>query len=148
MPSLADLGRGKHVFRLNDYSRWTTGPQPVRDRGFVKLNACWLMYTSFTSYSTYYTKDPYVSICMIFVFWLCSQTKAKVHLKVPPVGRMPRTYCAECPSGISSHYCAMRARNTNTKVYFCCYIITASFLYVCVCVCAIRALCLAVKFGA
>lgn len=50
---------------------------------------------------------------------------AEVNVKVPSVGRMPRPYCAEFPSGISPHYSAVCAKNTNRKeVPFCCYIIT------------------------
>lgn len=45
--------------------------------------------------------------------------------------KMPRPYSAECPSGISPHYCEMRAKNTNRKeVHVCSYITTFLKLFV------------------
>lgn len=63
--------------------------------------------------SVYRSPHPYISVRTIFVAFI--ENKAAVDVKVPTVGSMLRPHCAECPSGISSHYCAMLAENTNRK---------------------------------
>lgn len=101
---------------------------------FLHLSPLW--QTEFVSPAQYITEihpsahTQALSSLSVFVFlFFLIRNTAEVDVKVPSVGRMLHTaYCAECPSGISPHYSAMRAKNANRKeVHFCCYIITFLF---------------------
>lgn len=91
-------------------------------RGVVKLEACWFVSFNFHDGANLYLlinislfTPIHQSTDKICPFM---ENQAEVDVTVPSEGSMLRPHCAECPPGISSHYCAMLAENTNRKEVF------------------------------